>query len=669
VGAVSTRFVRRGLLVLVLAIGVSVAWTYRRGRGTPLAAPSPVGNPELPRTTKLTFRSFKGDAAGPKLEVNAETQVGREEEELRLGGVHASFTYMQQGQEGKAFIVSDECIYTPTLKKAVFQGHVKLTTADGVELVTERIVYRGDKEAAHSDYPVAFRRKDVSGSASGMSYDAAEGRMQFPADVVVKIDNGSSPGGEIRAGEAVLVEADKTLYFGGGVTVLQGGDRLTSQRLEADFGDDHVIYRARAIENVVLEGAAGSFPGATGAAAEGGPRRLTARRLDLWIRPDRTISEALAGPEAELTMMPGPKDAKEKRRISAKFLKFAFDERQRITELSGDKEGSLVIEPLDGAQAPPRTMSCEGFVAKLDPQTGQVQTVDFKKQVAFVQGPRHGTAQEASYDGPTGMLYLTHDPVLIDDEQGSELHARAVDVTTQTGDLAARGDVRQLIRPRADAKGSLLGGGKEPIQITSGTFVYTAAQHSARYRAGALVRSGLDEVRAPEIRLQDQEGQRRLEAAGGVVSRFHPRDDGAAKAGTPPAPFEGRSREMTYDEGTRQIVYKGEAVLRQGEVTIRSPEATVQLAADGQQLDKLLAGEPVEIEQGVRRAHGRRAVYTPGDKKMVLTGDKVVVTDPDREVHGRSVIFHVGDDRVIVDGQGLARTQSVFRNRPESTRR
>ena len=659
---------RRGLLVLVLAIGVSVVWTYRRGRGAPPPVASPAGNPELPRTTKLTFRSFRGDATAPRLEVNAETQVGREEEELRLGGVHASFTYMQQGQEGKAFIVSDECIYTPTLKKAVFQGHVTLTTADGVELRTERIVYRGDKDAAHSDYPVEFRRKDVSGSSHGMSYDAAEGRMQFPAEVVVRIENGSNPVGEIRAGEAVLIEADKTLYFGGGVTVVQGGDRLTSQRLEADFGEDHVIYRARAIENVVLEGAAGSFPGATGAAAEGGERRLTARRLDLWIRPDRTISEALAGPEAELTMMPGPKDAKEKRRISAKFLKFTFDERQRITELSGDKDGSLVIEPLGGGPAPPRTMGCESFLAKLDPQTGQVQTVDFKKEVSFVQGARHGTAQEASYDGPSGMLYLTHDPVLIDDEQGSELHARAVDVTTQTGDLAARGEVRQLLRPRGPSSGSLLGGGKEPILITSGTLAYTAAQHTARYRAGALVRSGLDEVRAPEIRLQDQEGQRRLEAVGGVVSHFHPRDPAGGREGAP-SPLEGKSREMTYDEGDRRIVYKGEATLRQGDLTLRSPEATVRLAADGSQLETLVAGEPVEIEQGTRRAHARRAVYTPADKKMVLTGDRVVLTDPDREVHGRSVVFHVGDDRVIVDGQGLARTQSVFRNRPESPRR
>jgi len=127
-------------------------------------------------------------------------------------------------------------------------------------------------------------------------------------------------------------------------------------------------------------------------------------------------------------------------------------------------------------------------------------------------------------------------------------------------------------------------------------------------------------------------------------------------AATPvePAAVEARSREMQYEEAKNRIVYTGEVEIRQGDILTRSPEAIVLLTKDGETIDRLLAGEPVEVHQGVRRATGERGTYTPANETFVLMGEKVVLIDVDRRLEGRILTFEVGSERVRVDGRDVA---------------
>ena len=79
-----------------------------------------------------------------------------------------------------------------------------------------------------------------------------------------------------------------------------------------------------------------------------------------------------------------------------------------------------------------------------------------------------------------------------------------------------------------------------------------------------------------------------------------------------------------------------------------------------------MAGEPVEVQHGPRRATGAWANYTPGTETMVLTGEKVVLKDPSQELEGRSLTFHVGDARILVDGREQVRTQLIIRKDAQS---
>jgi lipopolysaccharide transport protein LptA len=219
------------------------------------------------------------------------------------------------------------------------------------------------------------------------------------------------------------------------------------------------------------------------------------------------------------------------------------------------------------------------------------------------------------------------------------------------------------VTPKRGAARPGLLGGEEPAVLLCREFEYDPATRTARYRENALLRSGRDEVRAPTIVLEDDAAgaRRRLTASGGTTSVLHPRaQKGAAKE---PAAVEARSREMVYEEAANRIVYTGDVEIRQGDILTRSPEAVVTLTKDGGAVDRLLAGEPVEVQQGARRATGERGTYTPADETLVLVGEKVVLQDVDRRLEGRILTFQVGSDRIRVDGREEVRTEAVFRRK------
>ena len=148
----------------------------------------------------------------------------------------------------------------------------------------------------------------------------------------------------------------------------------------------------------------------------------------MWFRPDRTLQQAVAGPEADLTLMPGPKDPPERKRLRSDVLDFVFNDKGKLEELTALKDTLFTTEPIPPAKTVPRTLECKRFVAKMDPATGRATTIEFLKDVAFARGPQKATSQRALYDGSKTTLTLTEDPIVIDEEQGTELHAETIDM-------------------------------------------------------------------------------------------------------------------------------------------------------------------------------------------------------------------------------------------------
>jgi lipopolysaccharide transport protein LptA len=389
----------------------------------------------------------------------------------------------------------------------------------------------------------------------------------------------------------------------------------------------------------------------------------------MWFHQSGTLdlATAAAGHDeqgaalwAELEVLPGPGERPERRRMQSRVFQFRFDEEGHLRRLDGQDGVVAVLEPLKPGPAASRSVRCQQLVASMDPASGELETAEFSGEVELAEAKRRATGQGATYSEAKSALLLTGSPRIVDEEQGSDLRADTIEVGVRSGDVAARENVRHQLTGRG--RPGLLGE-SEPVLLLARFLDYQSAARKGRYRENALLRSGRDEVRAPLIVLEEPApGRRRLHASGGVASILHPRTGGAQKRGA--APVEARAQEMDYEEARSLVVYKGDVTMRQGDIQTRSPEATLTLTPDGSALEKLVAGEPVEVQQGERRASGTRGTYTPEDETMVLVGEKVILKDPSHQVQGRSLTFHAGDDRILVDGREEVRTEAIFRKEP-----
>ena len=134
------------------------------------------------------------------------------------------------------------------------------------------------------------------------------------------------------------------------------------------------------------------------------------------------------------------------------------------------------------------------------------------------------TGQKAFYDGAKAELFLDEGPQLVDAEQGSDLTAQGILIGTRTGNVTANEQVRHLLKNTGRTAGRVPRARQrahpdhQPLPAST-----RPRRASARYWEGALLRTGADEIRAAEVRLQDQQpGARRLEAEGSVISLLHP---------------------------------------------------------------------------------------------------------------------------------------------------
>ena len=661
----SRRLLRGGLLALAAAVVASVAWTLRRPTPAPplpepqTKEPSGSASPPATRMDDLVYRNVKG--GNENFVLRAKRMAGREQEQLKLESVLMEFSYVEHGEPGRGAIASDECVYFPARQEAYFQGHVRLTTQDGLELRGEQLVYKGQQGKANSERPVEFSKKDLHGRAKSMSYDATAAQLDLSGDVFLRIDDEKQGALEIESARATLRRALGEAEFLEDVKLRRGGDRLGAARLTL-YGQEDQLERMHAAGDVVVSSTSQSLPGKPKGRRTAGPRELHCQGFDVVVRPDRTLEEAVAKDDAVLVVQPGPGEPRERRTLKGSVLSFRWDAQARLSEVLGQKDAEFIGEPLPPDKTPPRRIRSRNFQALFDPETGALQSAQFNKDVEFERGAQKARADRGSFSAGESKLALFEEPSLVDAEQGSRLEAETIELFTVSGDARARHGVRHTLQRRPGRGSGLPGSDAEATIVTSRSFEYQAGAQLARYRDGALLRSGKSELRAAEIRRIDAgPGQRRLEATGDVVTLMFPRPKpGEADR----APIDARAQEMAYDEAKREIVYKGDTVLTQADVRTKSPQAILLLSADGGDLERLEAFDPVELTQTTRTAKGQRAVYTPGDKRIVVTGDKVELKDETQQVQGRTLTFFVGDERILVDGHEEARTETILKKKP-----
>ena len=345
--------------------------------------------------------------------------------------------------------------------------------------------------------------------------------------------------------------------------------------------------------------------------------------------------------------------------------------------------------------------------AKTSSGPGQIQSAVLDGHVVLTQQPAakpgaqaealmRATSGHAVYEGAGEWLHLTVNPRV--EDGGLQLTAEKVDVSQESGDAFAHGNVKatwldtdatqagQQTRPANGAgqagQGNIVLGGKGPAHAISAEAQLHQATGEVTFRGHARLWQQANSVAGPVIVLDRQKQtlvsrstdpaepvRAILLSAGGLAASPNSGQEKDA-AGKPAQPSVIRIRggDLKYSDAERKAVMNagamGTVVAETGTATSVSNVVEVFLLPAGNhagkdggqaQVDRLTARGHVTLTSEGRRGTGEQLVYTSESEEYVLTGTAATpprMTDPARgNVTGEAMIFHSRDDSVSVEGR------------------
>jgi lipopolysaccharide export system protein LptA len=314
------------------------------------------------------------------------------------------------------------------------------------------------------------------------------------------------------------------------------------------------------------------------------------------------------------------------------------------------------------------------------------------------QAPLRATAGRAMYEDTGQWLHLTIDPRV--ENGGLQLAAEKVDVSRESGDAFARGNVKatwtdtgagggagQASGAGGEGRSGLTLGGKGPAHVVAAEAQLNQSTGEATFRGHARLWQQANSVSGPAIVLNQHlqtltahsadaaEPVRAVllsasapEAGGGRNGQQAADRSTGAKASAPPV-IRVRGGELWYSDAERRAVIRGGDL---GAVTVETGTATsssdaVELrlmpagahdagSAGQAQVDRMTATGHVVLTAQSRRGTGERLEYSGASGEYVLTGTAAAppkMSDPVRgTVTGEALIFHTRDDSVSIEGGG-----------------
>ena len=544
------------------------------------------------------------------------------------------------------------------------EGRITHGTSPTAEL---KFGARGELKTAHLERGVEMKSEETGEAHTGQSPLRVGRTWRSPVmDVNFRPAQGASKG---------QMEVE-TMRGSGGVTITsesQSGNtaaiptRMTADAVTGTFGAGSVLREVNGVGHAEIEEttAAGARQTATGdrLVAEFDEGRDQATPPGTNRRPGTPAgSKGTRDQEGR-----GPRD-----RVSK-------GAREQGSEGAVGERGALGATGL-------RTAELDGNVVLFE-QPAQ-------KPGAQAQPPLRATAGRAVYEGKGEWVHLTMSPRV--NEGGLELTADRVDVSRQSGDAFAQGDVKATwadagveggMTPGGAVEGGVTLGGKGPAHVVAAEAQLNQSTGEATFRGHARLWQETNFVSGPMIvlnqhlqtlaaRSSDPEEPVRvvmLSTSAPGANKGAAQNSGAEGDSSYSSPSASvirvRGGELRYSDAERRAVMHagalGAVIAETGAATSSSDAVELLLMPAGNhngsgaaqaQVDRMKATGHVALTIEGRRGIGEQLVYTGATGEYVLTGSAGAppkLSDPERgTVTGEALIFDSRDDRVSIEGGG-----------------
>ena len=657
------------------------------------------------------FQQFQ--AARQDYVIEAERQLTYEGGATKFIGV----TIRVKQREGRDFVVSGrEGLAGENQETLEISGDVKLAASDGFVATTDHATFNKDDATVRVAGPVSFQKGRMTGSGVGMTYNQMTDVLTLAeqARVLVTDETGKAVN-EFTSGSATLARVENYLALEGDVHALRGDQVLEAARGRAllSENDEHITFielrgdasvaggssfESMAARDIDLDytddGATLERAQLTGngqikmAGGEDGPgRQFAGDLLELTFAPDALLTKAIGRGNVRVDLPAAP--GASARTVRAQTFEATGAAGQDLNAARFDNQVEYTEDAAAGRAA--RVARSNGLRIAL--AGDQVTDATFTGSARFEEQGLQASGALAQYDPAKGTLRLSgaeagRAPRVAD--QQIEIEAEAIEVTLQGRRMAARGNVRTILRA-GTAKNRLPGllQQGQPANVTAAALEYDGDAGKASYTGAAALWQGETAIRANTIALDQTRGD--LLATGAARSTI------ALTTGT----SVGTANEIRYTDAERTIAYisppppkpvaaptsaspiapvPGSPVaptsvspiapppvpfvpsrLSGPEGDISAVRIELALAKTGSQLERLEAYTAVNVRLDTRVATGDRLTYVTEDERYVMTGIatvNVTIVEECRETSGRTVTFFKSTERIIVDGNEEVRTQS-----------
>ena len=566
------------------------------------------------------------------------------------------------------------------ISKANLKGNVRLTTSDGLTVMSSATSYDDKDGVVSVPGPVTFTRGRMTGRGVGATYDRKRDVLWLLADAQVSVAPDETGGGKLdaTAGTAGLARADhyirltkpahivadartidaddvtamltpddknvQTMQLRGNSRIVGTGSNaqsMAAQDIDLTYAPDgRTLQHARLMERAVAQlPGTGNTPG----------QRLAARTIDMGLAADGTTLTDLNATENVALDLPAQGDLPAKT-IRARTLvgADAGGAGLQTATFEGPVEYHETRAARGASPALDRTARAVRLIVQTKPGFGDLEQADFRGNVKFVDGDTTAEAPRAVYQVDKDRLDLSPSdgdpgpsPTVSDTQMTVQAHT--IELTMSTNALKADTNVRSVLQRRTAPKAGRgeRGGGDathfpsmlkqdENVTITANHLEYESASSRARYIGAARLSQGTTEIKGDAIDIDDKSGN--LNARGNVRTRMKLEDVDPKTNQRVLTDTNGAADIFVYEDAKRLAVYTGTPAARahlvgaQGDMS--GDRLELYLKEQASELDRLEAEGNVVVIESTRTAFGKHLTYTTADDTYVLTGPTVELYEP-----------------------------------------
>jgi lipopolysaccharide transport protein LptA len=649
----SVRIFRILLPILFLGFLVILAVNYTRGErhGRSVSEPvtSTIRGDDTPQLVAYAFEDVQTIGGRMVSQIRAQRTIGFTSGWFTLEDVWLTI-YPESG--GSYQLRAPQAQFHQATKEARADGGVQVTSSDGTEIITDSIVFDGNRLI--NRVPVRFVADQWRGRAGGVDLNLSSERLELTDSVEATMQSAPpAPPITIRADAATFDRSGNEALFYGSVEIDREGDRLLTEAITARIDQGRKILTG-------LEGCCGvEFLLGAGSSVAGGAAVgqtvVNGERFFTEIGPAGEVRALfIEGGEGYATArMAGPPV----RSVRAGRFRVAFAGRG-VSEL--EAAGNAVLEERG---ATPRTISASKLVTYFDTARSQPTSARGEGSVEFRDATNRATAQQATFDFIADKLVLGSVPGALPSisSDNQTLTAQEIRVSPGSGLLEAEGFVKARLESASRGKGGMEQTGifpasESPVYVNSDKLILQQQSGSGRFSGNVRAWQDQNLLLSKEMRIEDQ-GQT-LIATGGVRAVLY----NAERESN--VPIKASASTLTARRGERRAILEEKVRIEDGGRVLTASKA-VFLFDTTQKLERVEASGGVAIaESATRRSgEGQNLVYSIPKRTIQLEGSPASVSDPQGTVKGSEIVFDLERNKVdVLRGEGQTEATYVPRN-------